>query len=183
MRAVAIFILLSWLAIGCHGSKSTQALATNGQINSWTVYFSPHGGCAEAIINELDKAKQSVFVQAYSFTSAIIAKGLVNAKRRGVQVEVILDQGQRKSHYGAVDFLLHAAIPTRLDGAHAIAHNKVIIIDKETVITGSFNFTRAAEERNAENLLILRDSVLAAKYLENWNNHARHSMLVHSNSY
>ena len=62
-------------------------------------------------------------------------------------------------------------IPTYIDSVNEIAHNKIMIIDQETVITGSFNFTRAAEERNAENVLIIRDKELTREYLENWEKH------------
>ena len=61
-------------------------------------------------------------------------------------------------------FLTHADIPVLIDAKHAIAHNKVMIIDGKTVITGSFNFTKAAEEQNAESLVIIKDSSLANKY-------------------
>jgi phosphatidylserine/phosphatidylglycerophosphate/cardiolipin synthase-like enzyme len=71
--------------------------------------------------------------------------------------------------------LLEAGIPVRIDAAHAISHNKVMVIDGETVITGSFNFTKAAEERNAENLLVVRDQALAARYGANWHQHKAHS--------
>ena len=64
---------------------------------------------------------------------------------------------------------------TFVDAAHAIAHNKVMILDDEIVITGSFNFTKAAEERNAENLLIIRSKELAARFLANWRIHQTHS--------
>jgi len=123
-----------------------------------TVYFSPKGGCTEAIIQELDKAQKSVLVQAYSFTSAPIAEALLNARKRGVKVEVILDKSQRKEKYSSADFLAHSGINTLIDSAHAIAHNTIMIIDGETVITGSFNFTKAAEEKNAGNLLVIRDT-------------------------
>jgi len=66
-------------------------------------------------------------------------------------------------------------IPTYIDFRHAIAHNKIIIIDRETVITGSFNFTKAAEINNAENLLILHSKELAKEYIDNWNEHKKHS--------
>ena len=66
-------------------------------------------------------------------------------------------------------------IPTYIDAEHAIAHNKIMIIDKETVITGSFNFTKAAEEKNAENLLILKNKELAKIYIDNWTKHRKHS--------
>jgi phosphatidylserine/phosphatidylglycerophosphate/cardiolipin synthase-like enzyme len=142
---------------------------------TWEVYFSPHGGCTEAIIRELDKAKSTILVQAYSFTSAPIAKALLNAHKRKVKVEVILDKSQRTEKYSSATFLFNAGIPTKIDAKHAIAHNKVMIIDGETVITGSFNFTKAAEEKNAENLLIIRDKKLAPLYIKNWQEHAQHS--------
>lgn len=141
----------------------------------WQVYFSPDGGCTQAIVDALNGARQTVLVQAYSFTSAPIAKALGEAKKRGVRVEAILDESNNTSKYSAATFLLHAGIPTWIDARHAIAHNKVMIIDDETVITGSFNFTKAAEERNAENLLILRDPALAARYAANWREHRAHS--------
>lgn len=108
-------------------------------------------------------------------TSAPIAKALMNAHKRGVKVEVILDKSQRTQKYSSATFLLNVGIPVKIDAQHAIAHNKVMIIDGETVITGSFNFTRAAEENNAENLLIIQDKKLAERYTKNWQDHAQHS--------
>ena len=142
---------------------------------NWEVYFSPRGGCTEAIIKELDKAKSSILVQAHSFSSASIAKALLNAHKRGVKVEVILDMSQRTDQYSSATFLYNAGILVKIDAQHAIAHNKVMIIDGETVITGSFNFTKAAEESNAENLLVIRDKKLAERYIKNWQEHAGHS--------
>jgi len=146
-----------------------------GPAPSAEVYFSPHGGCTEAVVAELGKARTSVLVQAYSFTSSPIAKALVEAHRRGVRVEVVLDKSQRGEKYSSADFVAHAGIPTRIDARHAIAHNKVMVIDGRTVITGSFNFTKAAESENAENLLVLQDAELAGKYAAHWKSHAEHS--------
>lgn len=139
------------------------------------VYFSPHGGCTEAVVQQIEKSKSSILVQAYSFTSTNIAKALVEAHRRGVKVSVILDKSQRSERYTSATFLAHAGILTAIDARHAIAHNKIMVIDDRYLITGSFNFTKAAEENNAENLLILDDAKLAKKYIANWNEHARHS--------
>ena len=143
--------------------------------NSIEVYFSPNGGCTEAVVRELNRARETVLVQAYSFTSAPIAKAMVNAFRRGVDVQVILDESQRSDRYSSADLVTHARIPTFIDAKHAIAHNKIIVIDGETVLTGSFNFTKAAEEHNAENLLVIHDSRLAARYAGNWKEHRDHS--------
>jgi phosphatidylserine/phosphatidylglycerophosphate/cardiolipin synthase-like enzyme len=86
-------------------------------------------------------------------------------------VRVILDKSQRRERYSAADFLVNAGVPTWIDTCCAIAHNKVMVIDGGTVITGSFNFTRAAQQRNAENVLVLRDAELARCYAENWQRH------------
>lgn len=142
---------------------------------NWQVYFSPDGGCTEAVTNALGKARTHVLVQAYSFTSAPIAKALVDAHKRGVKVTVILDKSQRGEKYSSADFLKNAGVATFIDAKHAIAHNKVMVIDGATVITGSFNFTKAAEESNAENLLIIQDKELADKYARNWAEHLKHA--------
>lgn len=123
----------------------------------------------------LEQAKKSIYVQAYSFTSAPIARALVDAHKRGIRVEAILDKSQRAEKYTEADFLARAGISTLIDAKHAIAHNKVIIVDDVIVLTGSFNFTKSAEENNAENLLVISDTSLAARYLENWANHRAHS--------
>jgi phosphatidylserine/phosphatidylglycerophosphate/cardiolipin synthase-like enzyme len=135
------------------------------------VYFSPKGGCTEAVVRELDNAEKTILVHV----SARIAKALVEAHKRGVDIRVILDKSQRSERYSSADFVAHAGIPTFIDAKHAIAHNKIMVIDGETVLTGSFNFTKAAEEKNAENLLVIRDHGIAEKYTANWDGHAEHS--------
>jgi phosphatidylserine/phosphatidylglycerophosphate/cardiolipin synthase-like enzyme len=139
------------------------------------VCFTPGWNCTEAIVHALGEAKRTILVQAYSFTSAPIAKALLDAHKRGIQVQVILDKSQRGEKYSSADFLANQRVPTMIDANHAIAHNKVMIIDGETVLTGSFNFTKAAQEKNAENLLIILDAALAAEYTQNWETHRQHS--------
>jgi phosphatidylserine/phosphatidylglycerophosphate/cardiolipin synthase-like enzyme len=139
------------------------------------VYFSPDGGCTEAIVNEISHAKSEILIQAYSFTAKEIAAAIVKAHKKGIHVEIILDKSNKSAKYSAGDFTAHMGIITYIDDKHAVAHNKIMIIDKETVITGSFNFTKAAEEKNAENLLIIRNKKLAETYLENWTKHKDHS--------
>ena len=139
------------------------------------VYFSPRGGATGAVVNALEAATNSVLVQAYSFTSAPIARALVDAHRRGLKVQVLLDKSQRTEKYSEADFLKNEGLKPLIDAEHAIAHNKIIIVDDYLVLTGSFNFTKAAEENNAENLLVINDPVLAKQYVENWRAHAQHS--------
>ncbi len=139
------------------------------------VFFSPHGGCTAALVKQLDAAKRSVFVQAYSFTSQPIDDALRRAKERGVDVEIILDRSQRTAVSSKAAEVYEAGIPLWFDSVHAIAHNKIIIIDDAIVIGGSFNFTDNAENHNAENMTITTAADIAALYKNNWLLHQRHS--------
>ena len=172
ISAFLAFVLLSLVSL------SSPCLAENLTLSKDTpiqVYFSPDGGCTSAINKVLGQSKQEILVQAYSFTSAPIAKALLDANKRGVKVQVILDKSQKTQKYSSATFLKNNRIPTFIDDKHTIAHNKIMIIDREIVITGSFNFTKAAEEKNAENLLIIKDKALARIYIENWEKHKGHS--------
>ena len=166
-RAALILPLLLLSILPLHAQSGPQDLHA---------FFSPNGGCTDAVVSAIDQAKKSVLVQAYSFTSAPIAQALVNAKKRGVDIHVILDKSQRSERYSGATYLANEGIPVSIDSEHRIAHNKVMIIDGQTVITGSFNFTKSAESGNAENvLLILHAPELASKYTENWKLHLAHS--------
>jgi phosphatidylserine/phosphatidylglycerophosphate/cardiolipin synthase-like enzyme len=94
----------------------------------------------------LEKAQSQIRLQAYGFTSSPILTALVAAKQRGVDVGVILDKSdERASSASGADYVARAGIPVFIDYQPAIAHNKVIVVDRHTVITGSYNFTAAAE--------------------------------------
>jgi phosphatidylserine/phosphatidylglycerophosphate/cardiolipin synthase-like enzyme len=173
-QILSTIVSLSFFLFPLHQISCATDLTLN---NTQTqVCFSPNGGCTETIVNQIEAAKSEILVQAYSFTSVPIAKALLNAHKRGIKVEAILDKSQRKERYTSATFLVNSGIPTFIDDRHAIAHNKIMIIDKETVITGSFNFTKAAEEKNAENLLIIRNKDLAKIYMDNWYKHKEHSV-------
>jgi phosphatidylserine/phosphatidylglycerophosphate/cardiolipin synthase-like enzyme len=139
------------------------------------VRFSPDGGCTQTIVSAIRQAKTSIHLQAYSFTSAPIADALIQAHQKGVQIGVILDKSHRSERSSVAPRLHSAGIPLWIDPRHAIAHNKVIVVDRERVLTGSFNFTKAAEGSNAENLLSIRDPALASLYVQNWETHQSHS--------
>jgi phosphatidylserine/phosphatidylglycerophosphate/cardiolipin synthase-like enzyme len=132
--------------------------------------FTPQENCTALIVNAIDKAKNEIRVQAYSFTSAPIMRALLQAQKRGVDVKVLLDKSQvNATSYSSATFFTNSHIPVWIDYKPSIAHNKIMIIDGMTVITGSFNFTKAAQEKNAENLLIIKNNLIARKYLDNWN--------------
>ena len=163
---------LALALIGCLAAWSPPMSAGAQQ---WEVYFSPRGGATEAIVRAVDSARISLHVQAYTISSSPIVKAISVAHRRGVLVQVILDQGQLTDKFSALPSLLAAGVPVWIDAAHQIAHNKIMIIDGETVITGSFNFTRSAEYYNAENLLVIRDKALADRYEANFQEQLRYS--------
>jgi len=140
------------------------------------VAFSPHGGCTALVVKVINSAQHSIRVLAYSFTSAPIARALVEAHKRGVDVRVVVDKSQKSARYTSATFLANAGIPVRIDFKHAIAHNKVIVVDGHTVEQGSFNYTKAAENSNAENVLVNWDNRrLAEVYLRDWQRHWDHS--------
>jgi phosphatidylserine/phosphatidylglycerophosphate/cardiolipin synthase-like enzyme len=159
-----------------YASPTAEGPVTLPAAGELEVAFSPHGGCTTLVVKVIDSAKTSVRVLAYSFTSAPIAKALVDAHKRGVDVQVVVDKSQRSARYTSATFIANAGIPTRIDFKHAIAHNKVIIVDGRTVEQGSFNYTKAAENSNAENVLVNWDNAkLAEVYLRDWMRHWEHS--------
>ncbi|MFQ5430148.1 MAG: phospholipase D family protein [Phycisphaerae bacterium] len=163
----------TWASSTAAGGPAVRAGATPPTID---VLFSPNGGCADRIVEEIDEAQQRIRVQAFFFTSKPIARALVDAKDRGVDVEAIFDKSQEKQRYSRLRVLRRGGVTIRIDDEHATANNKIILIDGKTIITGSYNFTRAAEEKNAENVLIIKDAPEAfARYRDNYKRHREHS--------
>lgn len=161
------------LSMPFYAQADTYTVQSTGSID---VAFSPRGGATDLVVKTIEQAQKSILVQAYSFTSAPIAKALVTAKNRGIDVRVILDKSQKTERYSSATYLTNNGVPTWIDRQHAIAHNKVMVVDGTTVITGSFNFSKAAEFENAENVLVLHnDQKLASIYTQNWIEHVRHS--------
>ncbi|MDE2089942.1 MAG: phospholipase D family protein [Gammaproteobacteria bacterium] len=133
------------------------------------VAFSPHGDATRVIVNAIDHARRQILVQAYGFSSRPILQALALAHRRGVEVRVILDKSNQTERYSGATYMMNNGIPVYIDGRVRIAHNKVMIFDGVAVLTGSFNFTRAAQDENAENILLVEDSPeLARAYIRDW---------------
>jgi phosphatidylserine/phosphatidylglycerophosphate/cardiolipin synthase-like enzyme len=123
-------------------------------------------------VDEIESAKESLLVQAYEFTSYSIVNAIIRENDRGVDVSIILDQDNDRAKRGGQEsiaaHLVARGLFVLIDNRH-IAHNKVMVIDYKDVITGSFNFTVAAQDRNAENVLFIRDDpVIANAYADNF---------------
>lgn len=135
----------------------------------YRVCFTPGQNCVAELVKQINKAKQSIYVQAYAFTDHKIGNALARAQRRGVKVSIIFDKSnfQPGAHTSA-HFLMHRHIPAWNDNTLNIAHNKIMIFDKKIVETGSFNYTWSAEHKNAENMIFIENKKLAKLYLNNW---------------
>ena len=145
--------------------------AASGSIE---IAFTPGERIDRLIIAAIDGARSEVLVQAYSFTDHAIARSLVRARHRGVTVRVVADKEQARTlPQNVLPELMAGAVDVWLDGNFQAPHNKVIVIDADsphaTTITGSYNFTVAAQRGNAENIIMLRDNAPVARaYRDNW---------------
>lgn len=139
--------------------------------------FSPDRGAEQLIVKVIDASQRTLRVAAYSFTSKSVAEALLRARRRGVDVQVVLDKSQVSERYTSATFLANVGIPVRIDSEHAIQHNKFIVADGNTVQTGSFNYTASAATRNAENVLVIWGQPrLAEIYVTEWQRHWNHAL-------
>jgi len=154
-----------------------QAHAVFAARGTVQVAFTPWDNAEGMIVGAIGRAKHQILVQAFSFTSRVLANALIAAKKRGVDVQVIADREQTFSGESSrIPELARAGIPVTLEVRYQSAHNKVMVMDAgasdAAVITGSYNWTYAAQYKNAENVLLLRDSPdIANAYATNWSRH------------
>ncbi|MCL1825379.1 MAG: phospholipase D family protein [Betaproteobacteria bacterium] len=136
---------------------------------TFDVGFSPRRGALEVVTKGIKSAKESILVASYSFTSKPIATALLAAHKRGIKVRVVTDAKGDSSKYTAARFLANRGVPVRFNDRYAIHHNKFMVIDGRHVETGSFNFSAAAADKNAENVLLLWNvKPLAEQYTAEW---------------
>ena len=138
------------------------------ETDTLNVCFTPPSGCGSLIANEIARAKESIYIQAFGLTSQQIVDQLILAKNKGVTIRVLLDRSNLHDKYSKMPELKRAGIDVSIDKVSGIAHNKIMIIDRSKVITGSYNFTNAADKRNAENVLLINNSEIAETYLKSW---------------
>lgn len=148
-------------------------IVTKGTIAKTThveILCPPKDKCYGRIVQLINAAKETIYVQAYQLTGKPIANALQNAQVRGVKVYILADKTQTaQKSYTFVPALAAAGLPIKIDHRPAIAHCKIIIIDEKTTLTGSYNWTDGAEERNSENLVIIENQPeVAAVYKKNW---------------
>ena len=159
---LTILFVSSFLHLGCcvQNAEPKTRLETG---------FSPGGSSLDIILQGVSDSKQSILVAAYSFTSQPIATALVEAHKRGVKVQVIADKKSNSGKYSAVTFLTKQGVSVRLNGNYQIFHHKFMVFDGLHVETGSFNYSAAAVNKNAENVVMIRgNKAVANEYTQQW---------------
>jgi phosphatidylserine/phosphatidylglycerophosphate/cardiolipin synthase-like enzyme len=130
------------------------------------IYFAPDMDIQKRLLARINHAKDSIYFLAYAFTNQQISKALVAAHNRGVDVKGVFDKAQNNyQKYSQYRYLKSKGIPVKLDKNRYKLHHKVMIIDSKTVVVGSYNFTHRANNANAENVIIIKDSDIASQYI------------------
>lgn len=172
---IGLLAVGGWAIAVAPASRNPAPLQLNGA--SAQVLFTPWDDAEGAIVGAIRGARTQLLVQAYSFTSRAVARALIEAKARGVDVRITADQGEaERIQAGRIGELAAAGIPVWIETRYQSAHNKVMVIDAgqpgAAVITGSYNWTFAAQRVNAENVVIMRGAPeFAARYKMNWERH------------
>jgi phosphatidylserine/phosphatidylglycerophosphate/cardiolipin synthase-like enzyme len=148
---------------------SPLAIASSPSDTQIDVLFSPNRGATAAIVGIIGEAKKSIRVAACIFTSKEIAQALLDAHKRGVDVQVVVDKINSAAKDSSATFLGNGGILARISYRYGLMRNSFMVIDGETVQTGSFTYTKIAEHKNAADVIILRNNPeVAARYLQEW---------------
>jgi phosphatidylserine/phosphatidylglycerophosphate/cardiolipin synthase-like enzyme len=158
---IIAFIFLSMIQPICVAEKFAPR-------SSFDICFTPGEKCQEKIIQVIRDAKKEILVQAYSFSDLSIASALILAQVRGVNVKILLDKSQLNSKSSLIPYFIANKIYLKIDNEPIIAHNKIIIADRAIVVGGSYNFTYAAKNKNAENVTLIYDPKFAEKFVKYW---------------
>jgi competence ComEA-like helix-hairpin-helix protein len=164
VRKTVIKRIVIILVIGLVFIFSPYALAKT------EVYFSLYDDPEAVIINNLAKAEEFISIAMYTFTDIEIAQAILEAKDRGIDTRIFLDRSQVKAKYSRSRYFVQKGIKVRISSNSYIMHNKFAVIDNEIVITGSYNWTASAGERNDENLLVIDDNYIVERYQDYFNN-------------
>jgi len=181
---VALFASL-WLNVSLltsAGQKPEQnrQLHWISDVGESVACFTPGENCTQLIVDAIDAAQEQVLVQAYHYTSEPILQAIARAKSRGLDVRIIFDADNELERYSGGTCMVENRIPVLVDDTVAIAHSKIVIIDRRHVLRGSFNFTAAAQKRNSENTELTRNNPqLVKRYLDNWEKAEKRSRPFH----
>lgn len=120
--------------------------------------FSPEGSAQKLVLDSINNAHSSIQMIAYAFQAKDITAALDAAQKRGVKVQVVIDKQRNRGHVSlaAMHNIVSHGVELRIDGHYHIQHDKMMIIDRSVLETGSFNYAKSAEYDNSENVLVIR---------------------------
>jgi phosphatidylserine/phosphatidylglycerophosphate/cardiolipin synthase-like enzyme len=148
---------------------TTTVVSSDAGTGVIQVCFSRVEQCDSLLINLISQAKKSIYVAIYSFTRDGLARALIDAKNRGVEVKVVIEKDNAYGQGSDYQMLKDAGVDVRLDGNPASMHHKFMIVDGELVVTGSYNWSTAAEDRNDENFVVIRDKEVVDRFTQEFN--------------
>lgn len=177
----SLWILVAVFALACSPARPQPAEPLGVTAPAITTCFTPGGECEAEIVALIAGAKKSVHAVAYELTSQPVATALIAAHAAGRDVGVVLDAREAQAKASQLPALIAAGVPVWLDGVHAIQHQKIMCLDcaaayGATVELGSYNYSAAAQSRNAETFVVIRSRALAQTYEQNWAAHRDHSV-------
>lgn len=161
-------LALALLALSGVVQADTTANGSHWIGMSCTVYFSPNGGAQQRIVAAINAAHSNIRMAAYEITVPAIANALIAAHSRGIDVRIIVDRVEMKQTYSQVQVIANAGLDISYDPKVSLHHNKWITIDGFELMTGSYNYSNAAEFSNAENMLDCHSTAGAAAYNSYW---------------
>ena len=153
LRSVLISTACATLIAACP-VMAADRIALDGATAE--VCFTPGTDCASVVAGAIDAARERVWLMGYGFSERSILNALASARRRGVDVRLILDRSNDNGSYSGAVYMAKIGVPVLIDRSVAIAHNKLILIDRDAVVMGSLNWTKAGNTKNAENVHIFR---------------------------
>jgi len=164
-----IIIILYFLGIIYPANSEGKTLSEQKNNAHICVCFSPNQNCLQKIIKSIQTAKKSIYMHAYSFTNNEIADALIKSNKRGIKVIVYIDKGREKEKFSKTQKLRAHKVPIIVQDKFkkGIAHNKIMIIDDDLIITGSFNWSQNAL-RNEENVNFIKSKEVTDIYKNNW---------------
>lgn len=169
MRAALAAALLAGTALAAPAPSADPGRAAPARVEA---LFTPGDEVDRAIATRIDAARRDVRVAAYLFTNRRIATALARAAKRGVAVDLVADASQHASGgLPRVRELDRAGVRIWLREGLAAFHHKFVVIDGAIVVTGSFNFTQAAQDRNAENVVVIESREVAGRFLAEFERH------------
>ncbi|WP_192456509.1 phospholipase D family protein [Musicola keenii] len=156
--------------MSCTWLLALLPLAAGAASPSVQAGFSPEGSAQILVLETIRNAKLSIRMMAYNFSAPDVIKALADAQKRGVDVRIVIDEQANLSgaSLAAKNLLVNAGVKLRTNNHYKIQHDKVMVVDRRIVQTGSFNYTASAEKHNSENVLVIRSPALAKTYLVHW---------------